>query len=150
MAETMELLSRTRESELSRARDARDFQARQEADRAAEDEYHHRIRVAIKEYGEKDLAFEHGCDVSMISNMASCERGRGYPQPWLLRKLRKKILWFAAFEMEDADYLPPQHKEASIDDAEACAEIERDVLPELGKKQAEHVRAILKRRRGSR
>jgi hypothetical protein len=82
--------------------------------------------------------------------MTSCERGRGYPQPRLLRKLRRKIAWFAAWEADDAGYLPPQRKDAEIEDAEALTEIERDVLPELGKRQAEHVRSILRRRRRGR
>lgn len=147
MAETLQLFDKQQQEEKRRSEELRALEAAQVKDQAAVDDYHLRIKLAAKEYGEKELAFELGIDISTLSNMTSCERGRGYPQPRLLRKLRRKISWFAVWEADDAGYLPPQRKDAEIDDAAACDEIERDVLPELGKKQQDHLRAILRRRR---
>lgn len=150
MSQNLELLSRQRETEMRRSVEARELESEQQREQAAVDEYHHRIRVAVKEYGEKELAFERGCDISTISHQIACVPGRGFPQPWLLRKLRRKISWFAAWEAEDAGYLPPQPKDKALDDTEVISQIEREVLPDLGKRDSQKLLEILRRRRSGR
>lgn len=140
--ENLQLLSREREAQLQRAAEARELQAEQQRWAALADDYHQQIRVAADEVGRKAIAIDLGRDLSTISHWLSCEQGRGLPPPILLLYLRRKVPALAAWERE--------HAEALVDDAQAFAEIERDFLPELGKRDADKLRSILRRRRGAR
>lgn len=151
MAETIQLLSKERETELRMAAEARAQQQVQQMWAALADDYHHEIRKAADVVGRKTVASDLGVDLSTVSNWLSCETGRGFPPPRLLVYLRDKAPALAVWEADHAGYLPPQRKESAIDDAHAITEIERDVLPDLGKRDAEKMRAILRRiRRGGR
>jgi hypothetical protein len=115
------------------------------------DEYHHEIRKAVEEVGRKAIATDLGVDLSTVSNWISCEVGRGFPPPRLLIYLRKRSPSLIAWESDRAGYVPPTPKEAAIDEAQALVEIEHHVLGELGKRDSEKVRSILRRvrRRGA-
>lgn len=115
------------------------------------DEYHHEIRKAAEVVGRKAIATDLGVDLSTVSNWLSCEVGRGFPPPRLILYLRDKAPALVAWESDRAGYLPPTRKEAAIDELQALSEIEHHVLGELGKRDAEKVRSILRRvrRRGA-
>lgn len=143
MAESLQLLSRQREEELRRAADARDLQAEQQRWIALTDDYHQQIRNAADRAGRKAIATDLGVDLSTVSNWLSCESGRGFPPPRLLLYLRQRAAELSSWEAE--------HARVAIDESAALTEIERDVLPELGKRDADRVRAILRRiRKGTR
>lgn len=142
MAESLQLLSRDRETELELAREARELQARQQAWAALADEYHDEIRAAATARGRKNIASDLGWDLSTISNQLSCEQGRGSPSPKLILYLRKHHPPLAAWERDHAQVL--------VGDGELLDEIERDLLPELGKRDAEKLREKLRRRRSAR
>jgi hypothetical protein len=141
MPESLQLLSKQREEELRHAAEARELQAVQQAWTALADEYHEEIRKAAAAVGRKNIATDLGNDLSTVSNWLSCEPGRGFPPPKLLLYLRRKVPALSAWERE--------HAETAIDDGQAFAEIERDFLPELGKRDADRLRAILRRRKPS-
>ncbi len=145
MAGTLELLSKSREAELRNAAEARELQDEQQRLAALADEYHGEIRRAADALGRKAIATDIGVDLSTVSNWLSCEQGRGFPPPRLLLHLRKHWPPLLAWEADHADHLPPVRKETAIDEREALAEIERQVLPELGKRNADTVREILRR-----
>jgi hypothetical protein len=149
-AETIPLLSREREAELRGVAEARAQQQVQQMWAALTDEYHHEIRKAADQWGRKTIAWDLGVDLSTVSNWLSCENGRGFPPPRLMLYLRDKVPTLAAWENDHAGYLPPQLKMSAIDGGQAISEIERDVLPELGKRDADKVRSILRRVRGAR
>lgn len=142
MAENLQLLSRDREDALRRAAEARELQAEQQRWQALTDEYQDEIRSAAGVVGRKAIATDLGMDLSTVSNQLSCEPGRGYPQPRMLLYLRHKVPQLAAWERE--------HAQALVDDEQAFAEIERDFLPDLGKRDADRLRSILRRRRNGR
>lgn len=141
-AETLQLLSRDREAELRRASEARELQQVQQRWAALADDYHEQIRQAATVVGRKTIAIDLGKDLSTVSNWLSCETGRGFPPPVLLLYLREKHQPLAAWERENALVM--------LFDHELVDELERDVLPELGKRDAEKLRALLRRRRGER
>ena len=143
MVDSLPLLSQHREQELRRAAEARELQEQQQRLASLADEYHTEIRRAADQVGRKAIAIDIGVDLSTVSNWLSCENGRGYPPPRLLLYLRKRIPELQAWEST--------HAETLIDEQQAVTEIERDVLPELGKRDQEKVRAILRRvRKGAR
>lgn len=140
--ESTQLLSRDREDQLNRTREARELQERQQRWQMLADEYHQQLRLARDEVGPKTMATDLGRDISTLSNWFSCEQGRGFPPPVALLYLRHKVPALAVWER--------QHAELLIEDGEAFTEIERDILPDMDKRSAEKVRSILRRRRSSR
>jgi hypothetical protein len=139
MPETLELLSRQREDALHRSREARELQEEQQRWASLADEYHQQVRLAADDVGRKTVAIDLGKDLSTVSNWLACEPGRGFPPPVLLLYLRHRVPALGAWEREHAEML--------VDDAQLVTEIETDLLPELGKRDADKLRGLLRRRR---
>lgn len=142
MPENLQLLGLDRETALARAREARELQEEQQRWAMLADEYLQQIRLAADAVGRKTIATDTGYDLSTISNQLSGEQGRGTPSPRLLLYLRWKHPPLAAWERDHAQVLVADH--------ELLDEIERDLLPELGKRDAEKLREKLRRRRSAR
>lgn len=142
MAENLELLSRQREAQIQRAAEARELQAEQLHWQMLADEYHQQIRTAADDVGRKKMAADLGKDLSTISNWLSCEAGRGFPPPMALLYLREKVPCLK--QWEDA------HAIAFIEDDEVIAQLQRDLLPDLGRAHSQKFLDIVRRRRASR
>lgn len=142
MPEVTQLLSKEREQELQRAREARELQETQQRWAMLADDYHQQIRKAAADIGRKKIAEDLGVDLSTVSNWLSCEVGRGYPPPRLLLYLRANSTDLGSWEAD--------HAVVVISDDQVINELVRGLLPELGKRDAEKMLSILRRRKGSR
>lgn len=139
MAENLQLLSRERENSLRLADEERKLLDEQRRWADLTDEYHQQIRLAAEHIGRKAIAQKMGRDLSTVSNQLSCEAGRGYPTPAMMLVLRDGCPDLKAWEEE--------HAHSCIDDAQVITQIERDLLPDLGKREAQLLLSILRRRR---